>query len=115
MWLYCDGDLARVGITDYAQSQLGDVVFIELPKAGADYNQGDGAAVVESVKAAAEVYAPVTGQIVEANETLEGDPGLVNTDAHGDGWFFVIKLSDPSELETMMDADGYKDFVAELE
>ena len=114
-WLSIDGDVARVGITDYAQGQLGDVVFVELPESGAVFNQGDEAAVVESVKAAAEVYAPATGQITEANADLEASPELVNSDPQGTGWFFVIKLSDPSETETMMDEQAYKDFVAELE
>jgi len=114
-WLSIEGDVARVGITDYAQEQLGDVVFVELPESGADFNQGDEAAVVESVKAAAEVYAPATGQITETNADLEASPELVNSDPNGAGWFFSMKLSDLSETESMMDEQGYKDFIAELD
>lgn len=110
-WLNVDGDVATVGITDYAQNALGDVVFVELPEVGATFAKGDEVSVVESVKAASEVYAPVTGEIVEVNEALEGEPGLVNTGPEGDGWFFKIKLSDASELTDMMDADAYKEFV----
>jgi glycine cleavage system H protein len=113
-WLLIDGDVAKVGITDYAQEQLGDVVFVELPQPGTEFNQGDEAAVVESVKAAAEVYAPVTGEIVEANNGLEDDPAVINSDAQGEGWFFTIKMSDAGELETLMDEAGYKDFIAGL-
>lgn len=114
-WLLIDGDVAKVGITDYAQEQLGDVVFVELPQPGTEFNQGDEAAVVESVKAAAEVYAPVTGEIVEANSGLEDDPAVINSDAQGEGWFFTIKMSDAGELETLMDEAGYKDFIADLD
>ncbi len=114
-WLLIDGDVAKVGITDYAQEQLGDVVFVELPQPGTAFNQGDEAAVVESVKAAAEVYAPVTGEIVEANSGLEDDPAVINSDAQGEGWFFTIKMSDAGELETLMDEAGYKDFIADLD
>ena len=108
-----DGDVVTVGITKYAQEQLGDVVFVELPDVGKTYAKGDEAAVVESVKAAAEVYAPVSGEIVETNADLEGNPGLVNEDPEGGAWFVKIKLSDKSELDGMMDADGYAKFVAE--
>lgn len=114
-WLLIDGDVAKVGITDYAQEQLGDVVFVELPQPGTEFNQGDEAAVVESVKAAAEVYAPVTGEIVEANSGLEDDPAVINSDAQDEGWFFTIKMSDAGELETLMDEAGYKDFIADLD
>jgi len=114
-WLLIDGDVAKVGITDYAQEQLGDVVFVELPQPGTEFNQGDEAAVVESVKAAAEVYAPVTGEIVEANNGLEDDRAVINSDAQGEGWFFTIKMSDAGELETLMDEAGYKDFIAGLD
>ncbi|MEK9678149.1 MAG: glycine cleavage system protein GcvH [Rhodospirillaceae bacterium] len=114
-WLLINGDVAKVGITDYAQEQLGDVVFVELPQPGTEFNQGDEAAVVESVKAAAEVYAPVTGEIVEANSGLEDDPAVINSDAQGEGWFFTIKMSDAGELETLMDEAGYKDFIADLD
>lgn len=112
-YLKIDGDVATIGITKHAQEQLGDVVFVELPETGKVFAKGDEAAVVESVKAAAEVYAPVSGEVVEANGDLEGNPGLVNEDAEGGAWFIKIKLSDASELEGMMDADGYAKFVAE--
>ena len=108
-----DGDVATVGITKYAQEQLGDVVFVELPDVGKSYAKGDEAAVVESVKAAAEVYAPVSGEVVETNSDLEGNPGLVNEDPEGGAWFIKMKLSDKSELDGMMDADAYAKFVAE--
>lgn len=114
-WLSIEDDIARVGITGYAQGQLGDVVFVELPDTGAEFKQGDEAAVVESVKAAAEVYAPATGGITEKNKDLEGNPELVNSDPHGSGWFFKMRLSDLSETDAMMDEQSYKDFVATLE
>lgn len=113
-WLSVESDAARVGITDYAQGQLGDVVFVELPTVGSEFKKGDEAAVVESVKAAAEVYAPISGQIVETNSELEANPGLVNSDAEGNGWFFVIKLSNSSELQNLMDEVSYTKFIAEL-
>lgn len=108
-----DGDVATVGITKYAQEQLGDVVFVELPDVGKSYSKGDEAAVVESVKAAAEVYAPVSGEVVETNGDLEGNPGLVNEDPEGNAWFIKLKLSDKGELDGMMDADAYAKFVEE--
>ena len=114
-WLSIEGNTARVGITSYAQGQLGDVVFVELPDLESEFKQGDEVAVVESVKAAAEVYAPATGDIVETNPDLEGSPELVNSDPLGAGWFFKMKLSDLSETESMMDEQSYKDFVATLE
>ena len=114
-WLSIEDDIARVGITGYAQGQLGDVVFVELPDTGAEFKQGNEAAVVESVKAAAEVYAPATGGITETNKDLEGNPELVNSDPHGSGWFFKMRLSDLSETDAMMDEQSYKDFVATLE
>ena len=112
-YLRIEGDVATIGITNHAQEQLGDVVFVELPEAGKGFAKGDEAAVVESVKAAAEVYAPITGEVVEANSALEANPGLVNEDPEGDAWFMKIKISDTSELDGMMDADGYAKFVAE--
>ena len=112
-YLNIEGDVATIGITKHAQEQLGDVVFVELPEVGKQFAKGDEAAVVESVKAAAEVYAPVSGEVVGANADLEGNPGLVNEDPEGKAWFMKIKLSDTSELEGMMDADGYDKFVAE--
>jgi glycine cleavage system H protein len=113
-WIAVDGTTATVGITDYAQSQLGDIVFVEVPASGAQVNKGGDAAVVESVKAASDVYAPVTGTVTEGNGALEGDPALVNSDPEGDGWFFKLTLSDPSELEGLMDEATYKAFVAGL-
>lgn len=114
-WVDADGDLATIGITDYAQKALGDVVFVELPEVGANFSQGDEVSVVESVKAASEVYAPLDGEIVEVNEALEGEPALVNTDATGDGWFFKIKLANAADLDGLMDEDAYNTFVAGLE
>lgn len=112
-YLRIEGDVATIGITNHAQEQLGDVVFVELPEAGKGFAKGDEAAVVESVKAAAEVYAPISGEVVEANSALEANPGLVNEDPEGDAWFIKIKISDKSELDGMMDANGYAKFVAE--
>ncbi|WP_428027544.1 glycine cleavage system protein GcvH [Altererythrobacter sp.] len=110
-WIDVDGNAATVGITDYAQEQLGDIVFVELPAIGADLDQGGDAAVVESVKAASDVYAPIDGKVTEANEKLEEDPALVNTDPEGDGWFFKMTVGDPSQLEGLMDEAGYKAFI----
>jgi glycine cleavage system H protein len=110
-WIDVDGDSATVGITDYAQSQLGDIVFAEVPATGATLKKGGDAAVVESVKAASDVYAPVSGTVSEGNDALEGDPALVNSDPEGEGWFFKITLSDTSELDSLMDAAAYKAFV----
>ncbi|HEY0312948.1 MAG TPA: glycine cleavage system protein GcvH [Allosphingosinicella sp.] len=109
-WISVEGDQATVGITDFAQGQLGDVVFVELPEAGRQVSRGGEAAVVESVKAASDVYAPVSGEVVEANQALVDDSALVNSDPEGQGWFFRLRLSDPSELEGLMDADAYKSF-----
>ena len=113
-WISVDGGNATVGITDYAQAQLGDVVFVEVPPAGTDVAKGKEAAVVESVKAASDVYAPVSGTVSEANAALEADPALVNTAPESDGWFFKLTLSDPGELEGLMDDTAYKAFVAGL-
>ena len=110
-WIEVDGDSATVGITDYAQSQLGDIVFAEVPAVGATLKKGGDAAVVESVKAASDVYAPVSGTVTEGNGALEGDPALVNSDPEGEGWFFKIALSDTSELDSLMDGTAYKAFV----
>lgn len=110
-WIEVDGDAATVGITDYAQSQLGDIVFAEVPATGATLKKGGDAAVVESVKAASDVYAPVSGTVTEGNDALEGDPALVNSDPEGEGWFFKLTLSDTSELASLMDAAAYKAFV----
>ena len=113
-WVAVEGETATVGITDYAQGQLGDVVFVELPEEGKSFAIGDQAAVVESVKAAAEVYAPISGEIVEVNEALNGKPELVNEDAIGDGWFFKISIDDETELDSLMDEKEYREFVKGL-
>jgi len=113
-WISVEGDSATVGITDYAQAQLGDVVFVEVPPAGTEVAKGKEAAVVESVKAASDVYAPVSGQVTEGNGALEADPALVNTSPEAEGWFFKLKLSDPAELQGLMDANAYKAFVESL-
>jgi len=113
-WISVEGDSATVGITDYAQAQLGDVVFVEVPPAGTEVAKGKEAAVVESVKAASDVYAPVSGTVTEGNAALEADPALVNTSPEGEGWFFKLKLADPAELEGLMDETAYKAFVAGL-
>ena len=113
-WLNVEGDNATVGITDYAQNALGDVVFAEVPAVGTLLTKGKEAAVVESVKAASDVYSPVSGTVIEANAALEADPALVNTAPEGDGWFFKLTLSDPGELDGLMDADAYKAWTASL-
>ena len=107
-WLAIDGDVATVGITDYAQSQLCDVVFVELPKVGRSLKKAEAAAVVESVKAASDVYAPVTGEVLETNDALAAEPALVNSDAQGKAWFFKIRMADKSELGGLMDEAAYK-------
>lgn len=113
-WIELDGDVATVGITDYAQSQLGDIVFVEVPEEGREVAKGDDAAVVESVKAASDVYAPVTGTVIEGNAALADNPALVNEDPEGEGWFFKLTLSDPSELDSLMDEAKYQAFVDKL-
>ena len=113
-WLAVEGTTAIVGITDYAQNALGDVVFAEVPAAGTVVAKGKEAAVVESVKAASDVYSPVSGTVVEANAALAEDPALVNTDPEGAGWFFKLTLSDPSELDGLLDQAAYKALVASL-
>ena len=109
-WVRVEGDTATVGISNHAQEQLGDIVFAEVPEAGKSLSKGQEAAVVESVKAASDVYAPVSGEVVEANAALEADPSLVNNDPQGEGWFFKLSLSDPSELDGLMDEAAYKAF-----
>ena len=109
-WIRVEGDIATVGITDFAQAQLGDVVFVEVPEAGQQVSKGGEAAVVESVKAASDVYAPVSGEVVEGNQALVEDSALVNSDPEGEGWFFKLRLSNPGELEGLMDADAYRSF-----
>ena len=113
-WVRRDGEVATLGISDYAQQQLGDIVFVELPEVGRQVKQGDPMAVVESVKAASDVYAPVSGEVVEANQALADDPATVNRAAEGDGWFCKIRLSSPAELDQLMSADDYQAFIGTL-
>jgi glycine cleavage system H protein len=113
-WIEADGDTATVGITDYAQSQLGDIVFVETPEEGRTVAKGDDAAVVESVKAASDVYSPASGTVTEGNPALAENPALVNEDPEGEGWFFRLTLTDSSELDRLMDETAYKDFVSKL-
>ncbi|MEX6506313.1 glycine cleavage system protein GcvH [Jiella sp. M17.18] len=110
-WLRVEGDVATVGITEHASVQLGDLVFVELPEVGKTVSKGDDAAVVESVKAASEVYAPLDGEIVEVNPAIADDPSLVNSDPMGKGWFFKLKLADTGALDALMDEDAYKAMV----
>jgi glycine cleavage system H protein len=110
-YIRVEGDVGVVGITDYAQGQLGDVVYVELPTVGKTVTKGAEAAVVESVKAASEVYAPVSGEVVEVNSALEGAPGTVNEDPAGNGWFVKIRVSDPSELDALMGEDEYQAYL----
>ena len=112
-WVSVEGDSATVGITDFAQGQLGDVVFIEVPAAGRSFTKGDDAAVVESVKAASDVYSPVSGTVTEGNQAVVDEPSLVNTDPEGEGWFFKLTLSDNHELSELMNADQYKAYCDE--
>lgn len=112
-WVRIDGDVATVGITNHAQSQLGDVVFVELPEIGRKAAQGDAVAVVESVKAASDIFLPLAGEVVEVNGDLNGQPGLVNEDAEGKAWFFKIKVSDAAAFATLMDRAAYDAFVKE--
>ena len=114
-WVRLEADVVTCGITDYAQEQLGDVVFVELPAVGATYSVGDEAAVVESVKAAAEVYAPVAGEVVAVNDAIVDDPAIVNSDAMGQGWFFKLKLADTNVIDSMMTQEAYKSFLEGLE
>ncbi len=114
-WVRMDGDVAVVGVTDYAQRQLGDVVFVETPDVGANVSKGGESGVVESVKAASEIYAPVSGEITEVNETLADEPTLINSDPEDGGWLFKMTLSDSSELDGLMDAEAYKSFVQGLD
>jgi glycine cleavage system H protein len=114
-WVRVDGDIAVVGITDYAQEQLGDVVYVELPEVGRTVAQGKEAAVVESAKAASEVYAPLSGEVVAVNDEIVGDPAKVNADAMGEGWFLKLRVADPKELDSLMDEAAYQAFVAAQE
>lgn len=114
-WVKVEGSKVTVGITDFAQHQLGDIVFVELPAVDDEVGHGDSFAVLESVKAAADVYAPLAGTIVEVNEGLEDDPALVNTDPYGDGWLAVFELAEGEEISGLMTAEEYQQFVAEQE
>ena len=113
-WVRVEGDQATVGISDHAQDALGDIVFAEVPDAGRQVRKGDEAAVVESVKAASDVYAPVSGEVTEGNSALGDDPALINRDPEGDGWFFKLKLSDTGELDGLMDEPAYRDWCKTL-
>lgn len=113
-WINVEGDVGTIGISDFAQQQMGDVVFVQLPEIGKTLKKGEEAAVVESVKAASEIYAPVSGEVVAVNGDLEATPATVNEDATGKGWFFKIKLAAPAELDGLMTEGQYKDFVATL-
>ena len=112
VWVQVDGDHARIGITAHAQDALGDVVFVDLPAIGKSIVQKDTAGVVESVKAAADVYMPVSGEVIEVNEALRDDPSLANTDPQGAGWFFKVKLTDAAQLDALMDESAYRAFAA---
>jgi glycine cleavage system H protein len=111
-WIRVSGDIGTVGITDHAQAELTDIVFVETPKVGATFSANDSAAVVESVKAASDIYAPVSGKIVEANQALSENAALLNTDPYGAGWIFKIKISDPTELDSLQNAAAYRAFIA---
>jgi glycine cleavage system H protein len=113
-WIRVDGDTATVGISNHAQEQLGDIVFADVPEAGRRVTKGQEAAVVESVKAASDVYAPVSGEVIEGNAALADDPALINSDPEGRGWFFKLRLDNPGELDGLMDEAAYRDFVASL-
>ncbi|MGQ0559160.1 MAG: glycine cleavage system protein GcvH [Sphingosinicella sp.] len=113
-WIRLDGDTAIVGITDFAQNQLGDVVFIEVPEAGKQLAKGGEAAVVESVKAASDVYSPVSGEVIEGNQALVDDPALVNRDPEGEGWFFKLRLADTGEINDLMNADQYREYCEQV-
>jgi glycine cleavage system H protein len=113
-WVVLDGDIATVGITDHAQEQLGDLVHIELPELERAVSEAEACAVVESVKAASDVYAPLAGKVVEINETIAEDPSIVNSDAEGEGWFFRLELDDPETFEALLDQDAYDEFLETL-
>ena len=113
-WIRVEGDTATVGITDHAQEQLGDIVFAEVPETGRRIAKGQEAAVVESVKAASDVYAPVSGEVVEGNSKVADDPSIVNSDPEGEGWFFKIRLDDPGEVEGLMDEAAYREWLKTL-
>lgn len=113
-WVVLDSDIATVGITDHAQDQLGDLVHVELPELEREVSEGETCAVVESVKAASDIFAPLAGKIVEVNETIVEDPSIVNSDAEGEGWFFRLELDDPAAFEQLLDQDGYDEYLETL-
>ena len=113
-WIRVDGDTATVGISSHAQEALGDIVFAEAPETGRKVSKGQEAAVVESVKAASDVYAPVSGEVVEGNSAIADDPSIINRDPEGDGWFFKIRLDNPAELDGLMDEGAYREWIATL-
>ena len=113
-WVKVEGDTGTIGITDYAQNSLGDIVFAEVPEAGRKVSKGQEAAVVESVKAASDVYAPVSGEVTEGNQAVADDPSLVNSDPEGEGWFFKIRLDNPGEVDGLMDEVAYRDWIKTL-
>ncbi len=112
-WISVDGDVSTIGITDYAQGELGDVVYVEMPEAGTLISKGESFGTIEAVKAVSEVYSPVSGEIVEINDKLEGEPALVNQSPYSDGWMIKLKLTDPDELSDLMDAAAYKEMIGE--
>jgi glycine cleavage system H protein len=113
-WIRVEGDTATIGISNHAQEQLGDIVFAEVPEAGRRVNKGQEAAVVESVKAASDVYAPVSGEVIEGNQAVADDPSLINSDPEGQGWFFKLKLDNSGELDGLMDEDAYREWIKTL-
>ena len=113
-WIRVEGDTATVGVTDFAQGQLGDVVFVEIPESGRQVTKGGEAAVVESVKAASDVYSPVSGEVIEGNNAIVEDPSLVNSDPEGEGWFFKQRLNNPAEVDGLMDESAYRERVDSL-
>ena len=113
-WVRVDGDVATVGISNHAQEALGDIVFAEVPEAGRNLSKGDDAAVVESVKAASDVYSPIGGEVIEGNSAIADDPSLINRDPEGEGWFFKLKLDNPGELDGLMDEAAYREWIATL-
>jgi len=114
-WVSVDGDVATVGVSDHAQELLGDLVFVELPETGSAVSAGDSVAVIESVKAASDTYAPVSGEIIEVNEELEDSPERINDDPYGDGWMYRVKMDDPGEVGDLLDADSYMNVIADEE
>jgi len=115
LWVKAEGDDAVIGITDYGQHQLGDVVYVELPVVGLELEADDKAASIESVKAASDVFSPLTGTVIAVNEDLKEDPSLINTDPYGDGWIYEMKMADPTELEDLMTAEDYRAYIEEIE